>query len=474
MMSALLKQSRHLLIPAAVIGVVAGLMAMRDVPSDLDRIVARGELVVVSRPSPTTWYQDQHGDTGFEYSLARAFADELGVSLRMVSADSLPILIDMVRRGEADIAAAALAITPERVERLRFTGGYLDNADQLVWRTGEAAPASLADLTGRRIAVLAGSGQEESLRELIRHGQELTFQAVHDVSTEKLLSLVDEGYFDLAIVDENSWRLHRTLFPELSSGFTLADRQLGWAMRNGSDNSLYQAAQRFLTQRKADGTVARLEQRFFTTGAQMNLYSSRSFLRHLDGRLPMYADAFRQAGEEYGFDWRLLAAMGYQESLWDANAVSPTGVRGLMMLTLKTAAEMGVSDRTDPMQSIRAGAAYLRKIHSRIPARIPEPDRMWMAVAAYNVGFGHLEDARVLTQKQGGNPDAWADVQKRLPLLRHADYYGDTRHGYARGGMQSVIYVRHIRQYYDLLVWASESNRHGPGMIAMLSTTPAG
>ena len=107
MMSALLKQSRHLLLPAAVIGVVAGLMAMRDVPSDLDRIVARGELVVVSRPSPTTWYQDQHGDTGFEYSLARAFADELGVSLRMVSADSLPILIDMVRRGEADLAAAA-------------------------------------------------------------------------------------------------------------------------------------------------------------------------------------------------------------------------------------------------------------------------------------------------------------------------------------------------------------------------------
>jgi membrane-bound lytic murein transglycosylase F len=145
-----------------------------------------------------------------------------------------------------------------------------------------------------------------------------------------------------------------------------------------------------------------------------------------------------------------------------------------MMLTQKTATEMGVSDRTDPLQSIRAGAAYLRKIHDRIPARIPEPDRMWMAVAAYNVGFGHLEDARVLTQKQGGNPDAWADVQKRLPLLRHADYYGDTRHGYARGGMQSVIYVRHIRQYYDLLVWASESNRHGPSMIAMLSNTPAG
>ena len=471
MISALLRQSRHLLLPAALISIAATLLAMRAVPSDLDRVLARGELIVVSRPSTATWYQDQHGDTGFEYHLARSFADELGVTLRMVKADSLPALIDMVRNGQADIAAAALAITPERQERLRFTGSYMNNGDQMIWRSGETHPTSLADLQGRHIAVLAGSGQEESLRELIRHGSDLRFQAIHDVSTEKLLSLVDEGYFDLAIVDENSWRLNKALFPELTGGITLTERQLGWALRNGNDNSLYLAAQRFLTQRKADGTVAQLEQRFFHSAAQMNLYSSRSFLKHLDLRLPHYAEAFRSAAEETGFDWRLLAAMGYQESLWDANAVSPTGVRGLMMLTLHTASEMGVSDRTDPLQSIRAGAAYLRKIYDRIPARIPDPDRMWMAVAAYNVGFGHLEDARVLTQKQGGNPDLWDDVQKRLPLLRDANYYSDTRHGYARGGMQSVIYVRHIRQYYDLLVWASESNRHGPNMVAMLSTT---
>lgn len=468
MMSALIRQSRHLFWPAALIAVVGALLAMRDVPTDLERILARGELVVVSRPSPTTWYQNQHGDTGFEYDLARAFADELGVRLRMVSVESLPQLIEMVRTGEADLAAAALAITPERQQRLRFTGAYLDNPDVLVWRAGERAPASVDELQQRTLAVLAGSGQEETLRELIDRGQRLSFHAIHDVSPEKLLNLVNEGYFDYALMDSNSWRLNSSLFPELTGGFQVVERQLGWALRKSNDDSLYHAAQRFLTQRKADGTVARLEQRFFSGSAQMNLYSSRSFLRHLDQRLPQYADAFRQAGEEFGFDWRLLAAMGYQESLWDAGAVSPTGVRGLMMLTRRTAAEMGVTDRTDPLESIRAGAAYLRKIHDRIPARIPEPDRLWMAVAAYNVGFGHVEDARVLTQRQGGNPDVWADVQQRLPLLRHADYYADTRHGYARGGMQSVIYVRHIRQYYDLLVWAGDSQRHGD-LLAMAS-----
>jgi membrane-bound lytic murein transglycosylase F len=472
MISALVKQSRHLLVPVALIGVMATLLAMRTVPSDLDRVLARGELIVVSRPSPATWYQDQHGDTGFEYQLARAFADDLGVSLRMVKADSLPALIEMIRTGQADIAAAALAITPERQERLRFTSSYLDNADQIIWRSGEARPTSLADLSGRPIAVLAGSGQEETLRELIRQGHDLQFQASHDVSTETLLNLVNEGYFDLAIVDKNSWRLNNALFPELTGAMTLSERQLGWALPKSSDDSLYLAAQRFLTQRKADGSVARLEQRFFHSAAQMNLYSSRSFLRHLDLRLSQYAEAFKSAAEEYGFDWRLLAAMGYQESLWDADAVSPTGVRGLMMLTQRTAEEMGVADRTDPLQSIRAGAAYLRKIYDRVPARIAEQDRMWMAIAAYNVGFGHMEDARVLTQKQGGDPDVWSDVQQRLPLLRDANYYSDTRHGYARGGMQSVIYVRHIRQYYDLLVWASESNRHGANMVAMLGSNP--
>jgi membrane-bound lytic murein transglycosylase F len=474
MMSALIKQSRHLLWPALVIGVVTSLMAMRSVPSHLDRIIARGELVVVTRSAPTTWYQDQHGDTGFEYTLARTFADELGVSLRIITAPSLPALIDMVRSGEADLAAAALAITPERQSLLRFTGSYLNNGDLVISRAGERHPKSTAELAGSHIAVLAGSGQQESAQELIQQGIALSVEVIEDVSTERLLSLVDEGYFDLAIVDENSWRLHRALFPELTAGLSLTERQLGWALRPGGDDSLYLATQRFLTQRKADGTVARLESRFFSGAAQMNLYSSRSFLRHLDGRLPKYAEAFREAAEENGFDWRLLAAMGYQESHWDADAVSPTGVRGLMMLTLRTASEMGVSDRTDPIQSIHAGAAYLRKIYDRIPARIPEPDRMWMAVAAYNVGFGHVEDARVLTQRQGGNPDSWADVQQRLPLLRNPDFYRDTRHGYARGGMQSVIYVRHIREFYDLLVWASESNRHGANLIAMTGMNPAG
>ena len=226
------------------------------------------------------------------------------------------------------------------------------------------------------------------------------------------------------------------------------------------------AAQRYLTQAKADGTTAKLEDRFYGHVEQFNLYAARSFMRHLDDRLPLYEGLFKEAEDNSGFDWRLLAALAYQESLWDPQAISPTGVKGLMMLTNDTARQMGISDRTDPSQSISAGAAYLRRTHARIPDRIPEPSRTWMALAAYNVGFGHLEDARVLTQRQGGDPDNWQDVKQRLPLLAKSAYADQLRYGNARGG-QAVVYVRHIRRYYDLLVWAENSRRRDGTLIAL-------
>lgn len=460
-MNALIKQTRYLLAPFALLAVLAMMVAMRPLPSSMERVQTRGELIVVSRSAASTWYEDQHGQTGLEYELARDFADELGVKLIMINASSIAEVYELLDDGDADMAAAGLTITASRSLNFRFSGAYQQINDTLVQRQGEeASPASIEALADRRIAVLAGSGQEESLRQLRAKGFDIVYESVDGSSAERLLTLVDAGDVDFALIDSNSWTLQRSLFPELRRSMDLGEKSIGWAFAGG-DSSLRIAAERYLTRKKADGSIAKLEDRYYGHLNQFNIYSARSFLNHLDNRLPKYSDIFRQAAAEQGFDWRLIAAMGYQESLWNADAVSPTGVRGLMMLTNQTAGEMGVADRTDPIQSIRAGAAYLRKIYDRIPERIAEPDRTWMAVAAYNVGMGHLEDARILAQKQGADPDSWQDVKKRLPLLRNAKFYQGTRHGYARGGMQSVIYVRHIRRYYDLLVWANSGDRHG-------------
>ena len=462
-----LRPGRHLIAPLALLGAVGLMVAMRPTPTALERVQARGELVVATRPSLTTVYRDPNGLTGMEYELARGFAERLGVELRLLEVDGTSDLKYAVRRGKADLAASALLAGHDGDQALRYSTPY-QNVDTLVmYRLGDQRPAEITDLIGKEVLVRAGSRHADMLVAAQLDHPELSFEQVENATAEQLLALVEQGDGDYALINSNAYAIHRSLFPDLASGFTLSvDQGLAWAFRANDDRSLYLAAQRFLTQAKADGTTTRLANRFYGHVDQFNLYAARSFIRHMDDRLPSYTAQFQEASVDAGFDWRLLAAMAYQESLWDAQAISPTGVEGLMMLTNRTAREMGVSDRTDPAQSIRAGAAYLRKLHDRIPDRIQEPDRTWMALAAYNMGMGHLEDARVLTERQGDNPDLWQDVKTRLTLLDDPAYVNQLRYGAAPGG-QAAVYVRHIRRYYDLLVWANNSDRHRANMVAL-------
>ena len=181
---------------------------------------------------------------------------------------------------------------------------------------------------------------------------------------------------------------------------------------------------------------------------------ARQFHKATQKKLVEYKDMFVEyAGDD--LDWRLLAAVSYQESHWKPHAKSPTGVRGMMMLTLNTAKQLGIKNRLDAEQSIRGGAQYLRKVIKRVPPRISDPDRTWFALAGYNVGWGHVEDARIITQQLGLDPDKWSDVKESLPLLQKKKWYKKTKHGYARGA-EPVKYVNNIRRYYDVLVWQDE------------------
>jgi len=206
---------------------------------------------------------------------------------------------------------------------------------------------------------------------------------------------------------------------------------------------------------KANGHLAQLVERYYGHVGDFDYVGNRIFRCHIYSRLPEYRPVFEQAAAATGLDWRLLAAVAYQESHWDPNAVSPTGVRGIMMLTRATARHLGIEKRTDPIQSIQGGARYLRKQIDKIPDRIPEPDRTWLALASYNIGFGHLEDARIITQRRSGNPDSWMDVKESLPLLRNPKWYKKTRYGYARGN-EAAIYVENIRSYYQILLWVTD------------------
>lgn len=466
-MRQLLRQSRHLLTPVTLLCVIGLVMAMRPTPSALERVQTRGELVVATRPSLTTVYPAPDGPTGMEYKLAKGFADRLGVKLRLLPLDSLTAVKYAVRHGQADFAAAGLmAAAPSPEEHLRFTTPYQQVDTLVLYRLGTRQPRDIDDLLGKKVVVRAGSRHQQMLIEAQIAQPQLRFTPIVHASAEQMLNLVDQGKADYALINSNAYAIHRGLFPNVAAAFALSKGQgLAWAFAPRQDRSLYLAAQRYLLRAKASGKTARLAERFYGHQDNFDLYAARSFVNHLQDRLPQYRDDFHTAAAASGFDWRLLAAVAYQESLWNADAVSSTGVEGLMMLTVSTAQAMGISDRTDPSQSIEAGAAYLRHLHDRLPDRISEPDRTWMALAAYNVGLGHLEDARVLTQSQGADPDSWAAVKQRLPLLSDASYAAGLRHGPAPGG-QASIYVRNIQRYYDLLIWADNARHHGRTLLA--------
>ncbi len=431
----------------------AGLEGCAIPPPILEQVQQRGELVVATRNSATTYYEGRNGLEGLEYELVTAFAERIGVKVRFVVFDDIGRLLDRVARQKVDMAAAGLTATEGRERRIRFGTGYQRITPQLVYRAGTRRPRSMRDLVGENLEVVAGSSHEEELRRLRDLLPDLSWDAREDIAGEELLHLVYQGLVDYAVADSNEVALNRRFYPELQVAFDLTQPQaLAWAFPHTQDSSLYDAAAEFLEEMRVSGRLDQLIERYYGYVERLSFVDTRTFKRHAWQRLPQYRAWFERAAAEHGVDWKLLAAIGYQESHWDPEAVSPTGVRGIMMLTRATSDLWNVADRTDPEQSIMAGGRHLRYLLDRIPDRIPEPDRTWLALAAYNAGFGHLEDARILTDRASADPDKWSEVKKRLPLLSQARYHRTVPHGYARG-REPVVYVDNVRKYYDQLSW---------------------
>lgn len=421
----------------------------------VERIKDSGELIVVTRNAATTYYEGPLGPTGLEYDLAKLFAERLGVKLRMVVPDNFTDILSLVERGEAHIAAAGLTVTEDRAQKLRFGPSYQIISQQLVYRAGTLAPKSLDDLNGI-LEVIAGSSHEERLRSLQTEHPGLSWLSSEVQDSGELLNLVWQQLIDYTVADSNDVSIYQQFYPELRIAFDIQKpEELAWAFSADTDDSLYREAVKFFNKLRTSGKLDQLLERHYGHVQDFDYADTRRYMSHIQQRLPEFIALFETASAETGLDWRLLAAMGYQESHWDTQAISPTGVRGLMMLTDNTMRLLGLDDRADPEQSILGGARYLRLLKDKLPESITEPDRTWLALAAYNVGYGHLEDARVLTRKRGGDPDQWIDVKESLPLLTQKHWYSQTRNGYARG-YAPVRYVENIRSYYDILVWESD------------------
>lgn len=437
----------------------SALLVGSKLPTTLERVHALGELRVISRNGPTTYYEGPHGQTGFEYLLLKQFANELGVELVIEDEEALDTMMHKVRSGQTHFAAAGLSITDRRRRLVRFNTPYMTIRQQVLYNSRAPKPNSVQDLVGKEILVIANSSHAERLRDLQQHYPALSWREAGSIEMIDLLEKVHSGEVDYAIVDSNAYTLNRHTFPRARVAFDLgAPQELAWAFPKSQDESLYRAAENFLERIKDDGTLAAISERFYDHIDEVTTGGALLFSYRLEKRLPQWEPLLQDAAQEFELDWRLLAAISYQESHWNPDARSRTGVRGLMMLTMAAASDMGINNRVDPAQSIHGGAKYFRNLYDRLPERIKGEDRTWLALAAYNVGMGHLEDARKITQALGGNPDRWVDVREHLPLLAKRSYYKYTRHGYARG-WEPVTYVRNIRNFYSIIAWHEQQDQ---------------
>lgn len=432
----------------------SALLVRSTLPTQLEKVLEAGELHVLSSNGPTTYYEGSDGLTGFEYSLVKGFADSLGLKLVIKDESDLDQMLNSVAEGTVHLAAAGLTELENRNDKVAFATPFMQVTQQLVYNSRRPQPASIKDLRSKEVLVIASSSHTARTKALQAKFPDLQWREVINAEMIDLLEMIHKGEADYAIIDSTAYDLNRYSYPRAKLAFDVSDPQpVAWAFPAQRDTSLFDAAQKYLGKIKADGSLAKVTDEFFdrhikevTTGEAM------AFSYRLEQRLPQWIDDMKAAAAEFGLDWQLLAAISYQESHWMADAVSYTGVRGLMMLTKNTAKAMGIQDREDPKQSIYGGAKYLSIVLERLPKRIQGEDRLSMALAAYNQGLGHLEDARVLTERMGGDPTKWADVRKYMPLLAKQQYYSRAKHGYMRG-WEPVKFVDNVRNYHKIIVW---------------------
>jgi len=420
----------------------------------LEDILESGRIVMITQNNPMTYYIYREVPIGFEYELAKEFADFLGVELEVITPAWNQMIVDL-ENGKGDFIAAGMTITPSRQERIVFSEPYMSIRQHAITRSGKKGLNSIEDLSGKIVYVRDGTSYQERLLELQKEGIDLYLELIPDVPTEEFIRQVVDEEILLTIADSNIALLNRRYYPDLRIAFPIAgEESLGWAVRKG-DEDLAEKINEFFKFIRKNGSYQEIYDFYYNNIDVFEYVDVKKFHQRLETRLPKYRSIIEREADKNELDWRLLAAIIYQESHFNPRARSYTGVRGLMQVTQTTAREMGISNRMDPEQSVYAGTKYLARMYARFDDIESKLDRWLFSLASYNVGYGHVRDAQKIAEEKGLNPAKWSSLRETLPLLRYRKYYEKTRYGYARG-TEPVRYVDRVMLYYDILRWKRE------------------
>ena len=429
-----------------LLAAVAGCGPTPDLDSSKPAATGPAPLRVIIRTAPATFWGKPWGMAGLELEIAELFAARLKRPLEILSISEDRVIVDTLTARLADIAVASLPELSLWADRLVFSEALIDSRYVLVYRD------NVPDLENLPLGAVALAANESAYAFAREHIEFINrIRPYPEFDAYQLMRKVDAGTVPMVLTQASKFELIRSAHPNLKATASIGgDIAMGWAIDKRGDRALIAEANQLLTRLRNSGDLAELMEKHLP-GEPLPIVDALTFDRHIEDRLSLYWPHFVDAGAQSDQDPVLLAAVAYQESHWRRRAKSPTGVRGVMMLTLTTAKEMGVTNRLDARSSIIGGAGYLRKLRDRLPGSILEPDRTYMALAAYNLGYGHLTDVRKLTEKLGGDPNRWDDVRETLPLKADKAYYPATKYGYARG-WEPVAYVDNIRNYYNALL----------------------
>lgn len=442
--------ARYHLIRAMLLLVSMTLTGCSDGLTELERIKKRGTIRVAILASPPIFFPDESMLRGLDFEIVADYAKSINCKLDIITAYTLGEMQTLLKQGKVHIAIADSAPLVTSAE-ISSGNSYNPNQWYVIGNRANELPDSLEQVKPGRLVVAENSGPALVMQELKQQHSFLNWVELPGGNTRQVLQQVNQNRFKLTIVNDDLFTYYRQLYPEIKIAFKLEQNHpTRWMTLNKPDQSITDSISTFIDKYQESGKLEKLNATYFRHLKLFRYIDNVYFLQRIQTLLPQYQPMFAKAAEQNVFDERFLAAVSYQESHWNKDAVSPTGVRGLMMLTQTTAKRVGVTDRLDPEQSINGGASYLAILRESLPVDIKEPDRSWMTLAAYNVGLGHLEDARVLTERAGDNPHLWVDVEKHLPKLSDKKWYEQTRHGYARGH-EPVAFVRRIHRYFDIL-----------------------
>ena len=415
----------------------------------LQRIQKTGEITVVTRNNAHCYYLYRDQPMGFEYEMAQAFAEYLGVRLRVKVVDSWEDMVAALNMGSAAFIAASTPIIPKWQTEVAFSDGYMEVAQQIITHRKNSSIKKAADLSGKTVDVRKGTAYQQRLMELKDQGIDLAIRLHDDLPTEELIQKVADEEIDFTIANSNIILINRRNFPGAVPTGSINNRmQLSWAVYPKSIE-LLEYINAFLKVVKKSGKFNSIYDKYYGDTKDFDYVDLKVFHRRVKARLSRYSPFIKAAARKHGFDWRMIAAQAYQESHLNPWAKSSAGAKGLMQLLTSTARSLNVADIYNPVDNINGGVQHLKNLYDHFDSATGD-DRLMISLAAYNVGQGHVQDARRLAIKKKLNPNSWESLSKTLPLLRYRKYYKKAKYGYCRG-TEPVIYVKQIMIYYDIL-----------------------